>query len=570
MKLHLRWQILLAILALGLVSALFTAPTAPSAEPQLEETPVVLTDGDSCIGRVPEPGGIFAEGVLGGPQYLNPLFSDPNPVDRQLVDLLFDGLLQVGADGQFHPALAETWTVAEDGRTLQFTLRQDRLWHDGQPVTAVDVLFTYSLMQQPEFPGEEALKALWQSVEISQIDEYTVQFVLAEPYAPFLEATTRGILPAHLLQELPVAELLQHPFNQNPIGTGPWQLLPDQNWAQTHRLQLTPNPQLWPQGTQIPILEYRFYADETSLLQALTDGDLAAISQLSADWLPEVAALPDVRLFTAVAPRMSSLLFNLSPTTAPTMQPLEMRQALAYALNRQELIDQLLAGQGVLLDGPYLPNSWAYNRNQLTIYPHNPVTATAQLDALGWLLPQGQAIRQQESVPLTIRLLTLQTWPYQALADAIAQQWTAVNIDAQVTAVGSLAELQAALAAGEFDVALVDVTPMADPDLYDFWSQEAMVRGQNYAQWNNRRASEALESGRQLWAIDQRRPYYDAFLGIFNSNLPALTLYQHVNNYALSQAVYNAEVGYIHRPRDRYADFADWFVLYRDVAVECP
>lgn len=568
MKLHLRWQILLALLALGLAWSLFTVPTAP-AEPPPDNLPIIVPEGGSCIGRVPEAGGIFTEGVLGGPQYLNPLLSDANPVDRQLVDLLFDGLLQVGADGQLQPALAETWTVAEDGRTLQFSLRQDVRWHDGEPFTAVDVLFTYGLMQQPDFPGEAALKTLWQSVEISQIDEYTVQFVLAEPYAPFLEATTRGILPAHLLQTVTAAELLQHPFNQAPIGTGPWQMVPDQNWVQSHHLQLTPNPERWPQTSQIPILAFQFYADEATMLQDLSAGNLQALSQLSAELLPDIATLEDVRLFTAVAPRLSTLLFNLSPSTAPTMQSLEMRQALAYALDRQALIDQVLVGQGVPLEGPYLPNSWAYNANQLTPYNYDPITATARLDNLGWLLPQGQTVRQQDALPLTIRLLTLQASPYRDMAEAIAQQWRAVQADVVVTAVASLAELQAVLAAGEFDVALVDITPMSDPDLYDFWSQEAMVRGQNYAQWNNRRASEALEAGRQAWNIDQRRPYYDAFLGIFNSNLPALTLYQHVQSYVLSETVYNAEVGYLHRPRDRYTDFADWFVLYRDVAIEC-
>ncbi len=126
------------------------------------------------------------------------------------------------------------------------------------------------------------------------------------------------------------------------------------------------------------------------------------------------------------------------------------------------------------------------------------------------------------------------------------------------------------LAARDFDVALVEIAAGSDPDLYDFWSQEAIVRGQNYGGWNNRRASEALENGRKLWNRDERRPFYATFLRQFNNDLPAITLYQHVYTYALSQDVNQVEIGQISHPRDRYQNFADWFLLYRSVTISCP
>ena len=138
------------------------------------------------------------------------------------------------------------------------------------------------------------------------------------------------------------------------------------------------------------------------------------------------------------------------------------------------------------------------------------------------------------------------------------------------TKVTGPSQLREWLANGEFDVALVDVSPTRDPDLYDFWSQEAIIAGQNYGGWNNRRASEALESGRQLWGVAERRPSYDAFLRIFNNELPAFTLYQHAYTYALSDTVNQADIGKITQPRDRYETFADWFLLYRDASVACP
>lgn len=554
MKLHLRWQILLAVLCILLVFSILSFQVQTAS---------------LCTTIVPAAGGVLAEGVVGAPQRLNPLLADGNPVERELNQLIFDGLTAVDESGQIVPALAESWSVSEDGRVVTFTLHDDIFWHDGEPVTADDVVYSYQLAQADNFSGAPALNALWQTVEISKLDEQTVSFALPEPYAPFLEATTLGILPAHILGDVSAAELVNHPFNSAPIGTGPWMVPEGQNWPSQNRLQLSPNPLYWREGTQIAALEFRFYPDDETLLAAFEIGEIQAINQVSADILPEVAGLPDSRLFTAVAPRSTMLLFNLSETGSDAVGTIEMRQAMAYALDRPSLIDNVLEGQAVPVDGPYLPSSWAYNPNQLTSYTFDPVTATARFDGQSWLLVEGQDVRQKDGNPLNVRLLTLAEEPYLSLAQEIQSQWADVNVRTTIETANSVAELIELLSLGEFDVALVDVSATIDPDLYDFWSQEAIVRGQNYAGWNNRRASEALEQGRQLWRVEERRPYYDTFLRLYNNNLPALTLFQHVTTYALDQDVNLAEIGQISSPRERYTTFAEWFLLYREVTISC-
>ena len=562
MKFNLRWQILLAVLAFLLVAALLSF--------QAQSTELAVSSGNLCMTRVPSAGGVFAEGIVGLPQYLNPLLSDPNPVDRQISNLVFDGLTTYDAQGRLTPVLAESWSVSEDGRTVRFHLRQDVTWQDGEPFTAEDVVFTYGLMQNDDFPGSTALKTLWQSVAINQIDELTVEFVLEEPYAPFMEATTRGIMPAHLFESDTAVTIATHPFNQTPVGTGPWMVNEGQNWQETGRLQLSPNPMAWRQGIQIPTLEFQFYPDEATMLTALQDGRIHAINQISSRALPEAATIPGIRLFTAESPRYTELLFNMRETAVPLLQSVEGRQALAYALDRQALINNVLNGQGLLFEGPYLPNNWAYNPNEFTQFTQDTSTANSLLDTAGWTLIEGQAVRQNEGNPLNMRLLTLANEPYASLAQAIADQWLAVGVRTEIITAQNGTQLREWLTNGEFDVALVDVSPTRDPDLYDFWSQEAMIAGQNYGGWNNRRASEALESGRQLWGVAERRPSYDTFLRIFNNELPALSLYQHAYTYALSDTVNDADIGKITQPRDRYTTFANWFLLYKDVSVACP
>jgi peptide/nickel transport system substrate-binding protein len=561
MKLNLRWQILLAVIALGLVFALLSFEAQTTG---LWQAPGL------CSMPVPTTGGTFVEGVLGAPQTLNPLLADTYPVDQELNSLIYDGLTRYGDQGLLEAALAESWSVSDDGLTVTFELRPDGIWHDGEPVTAVDVVFTYGLLQAEDYPGPAAVGELWQSVNIQQIDDLTVAFTLPEPYAPFLDATTRGILPAHLLDGETAVSLQTSAFNKAPVGTGPFMVDESVDWQENGRLRLLPNPNTWPQGVNIAALEFQFFPDEESLLNAFQNNTIHAINRVSDSALPLLAAQPEARLFTAPDNRYTILLFNLDQPPSGLPANPSGRQALVYALDRPAVIGEALNGQGIPLEGPYLPTSWAYNPGLLTPYNYDGAAAAAALDAAGWLLPEGGSVRQKDGAPLLINLLTLDTPANRSLATVIGEQWNRAGVNAQITLAANVADLRQQLAVGAFDAALVEFAPPGDPDLYDFWSQEAVVRGSNYAAWNNRKASEALEFGRQTWPVEERRPFYDTFQRFYNQDLPALTVFQHVYTYALSPEVNEAEIGLITQPRDRYQTLAQWFLLYRDVMVVCP
>lgn len=552
MKPDIRWQALLALSGLALVLMLLSYHVQSAA---------------LCTVSVPAAGGTFIEGIVGRPTALNPLLSDPYPVDRELVDLIFDGLVRYDETGQVIPALAETWSISEDGLSITFTLRDGLTWHDGQPVTTEDVAFTYGLMQDDSFPGPSHLISLWQSVTITPLDESNITFTLAQPYAPFIEATTRGILPAHLLNNVPVADLATVAFNTVPVGTGPFMVQPGQDWQQTGRLRLSPNPAAWRQGTQLSDIEFRFFSTADDLFAAFRNGEIQAVDGLPPTMISDAASLSSARLFTSLAPRYSAVYFNVSDSGMPALRTKEVRQALAYGLDRTSLVDDLLNGQGVVFDGPYIPENWASRPDIMTHYSHQPETASSLLDAAGWV---GPGVRMREGTPLTLRMIALDQPEYRAVAEEIVRQWMAIGVDAQLTLLPDIDAMRLTLSRRHYDVAVVEIAPPNDPDLYNFWSQEAMVRGQNFAGWNNRRASEALESARQIYPRNERAPYYEAFLRQFDGDLPALTLYQHVNTYVLSDTVRDAEIGRIWHPRDRFNSFASWFINYRDVTVNCP
>lgn len=552
MKPDIRWQALLALSGLALVLMLLSYQVQSAA---------------LCTVSVPAAGGTFIEGMVGRPLALNPLLSDPYPVDRELVDLIFDGLVRYDETGRIVPALAEEWSISEDGLTITFKLHQGLTWHDGQPVTSEDVAFTYGLMQSDSFPGPNHLISLWQAVTITPLDETTIQFTLTQPYAPFFEAVTRGVLPAHLLRDINVADLATAAFNTTPVGTGPFMVQPGQDWQRTGRLRLSPNPTAWRQGTQLSGIEFRFFPTADDLFVALQSGEIHAANGLPPTRMPATAALPDVRLFTSIIPSYSALYFNVSDSGAVALRTKEVRQALAYGLDRTSLVDSILNGQGIEFEGPYIPGNWASRPDMMTSYAYQPETAASLLDVAGWV---GGSIRTREGAPLTLRMIALDQPEYRAVAEEIARKWAALGVDAQLTLLPDMDAMRLTLSRRHYDVAVVKITPPNDPDLYNFWSQEAMVRGQNFAGWNNRRASEALEAGRQIYPQNERVAYYEAFLRQFDGDLPALTLYQNVATYVMSDVVQEVEIGRIWHPRDRFNSFASWFLNYRDVTVSCP
>jgi peptide/nickel transport system substrate-binding protein len=513
----------------------------------------------------------MVEGMVGMPRTLNPLLSDSNPVDQELTSLIFDGLLYYDDSGRLAPALARTWQVSDDGLTVTFTLREDVTWHDGEPFTADDVVFTYRLLQDESFPVVPALRALWQPITINSDGPSTVSFTLPEPYSPFLDATTRGIVPAHVLAGVAASQIAGHSFSRQPVGTGPFMVAAGENWERTGRLRLIPNPGFWLQGVQLDSLTFRFFPDSEAVIGAYRAGELQAINDVPSPLVPEVLALDETRMYTSPSPRYTELLFNLEGHAA--MRSAEVRQALAYGLNRDALIEEAIAGQGLPLEGPYIPTSWAYNPAALTPYAHNPISATALLETAGWLVPEAGGTRQRSEdtgvEQLQLRLLLPDDDQLRSVADNLGTQLRELGVELQPERLAAR-PYQETLAAGAFDVALVEVIAEADPDLYSFWSQEALINGQNFGRWNSRRASEALEHARQLWDEEERQVYYDAFLGLFSRAVPSLTLYQHVDNYAVSEAVNGLEIGRIDQPRDRYETLPNWFLLYRDVSIRCP
>jgi peptide/nickel transport system substrate-binding protein len=511
---------------------------------------------------VPDEGGIYVEGLAGAPQYVNPLLAHYNPVDKDLVSLVFNGLTRVNSQGEAEPDLALKWTVSPDSTTYVFQLRQDVQWSDGEQFDADDVIFTIRLMQDPDFTGAPFQANLWRTVTVDKLDDYTVRFRLGEPYPPFADYASIGILPEHVLRGVPARELANHPFNTHPVGTGPFML----SSISVKQATLIPNPRYFRnEHPYLDGIQFRFYPTYEQLLTAYQAGEIMGISYVPPYLFDKAASLTSLSLFSARLSGYQITYLNLQdPDDSPFFQDARVRQALLYALDRQALIDDALRGQGLVADGPIRSWMWAYD--PAVQWPqHNPAQAQALLDQAQWVDTDGDGVRDKNGQPLQFVLLTSDDPVSSVLGGDMAEQWAGQGIAVEVETLG--AGLGDRLRTHDFQAVLVELLLSGDPDPYPMWDQTQIEGGQNYGGWDNRRASEVLEEARRVPAQDQRREHYSEFQRIFAEEMPALIIAYPVYTYAVDQAVHLVQIGPLVSPSDRFRNIADWYMNTRRVII---
>ena len=543
----LRWQILIIVLALVVIGVVLWGQ---QAEPVLVEAPE------------PTSGGLYTEGIVGSLTRLNPLLAVFNPPDQDPSRLLFNGLIQFDSIGLPQPDLSNSWGISRNGDVYNFSIRTDAFWHDGQPVTSTDVIFTVNLLKDPDFPVPADLANFWAEIEAEALDEQTIQFRLPEAFAPFLDYLDFGILPAHLLGNLSAQEIVDAPYNLQPVGTGPFQfdkLIIDDD--QITGVVLKKNREFYGEDAFLDQVAFLYYPDSQAVWEAYLAGEIQGIGEIPEDLLEEALIDENLNLYTSRLPQISLVLLNLDNPETPYFQDVEMRKALLHGINRQYLVDHLKQGQAIIADGPIFPKTWAYLEN-LPRYDFDPEKAIEIIRDLGFTFPGegGLARTNEDGDRLSVELIYPETGLHSQIAQAIQENWTALGFDVILEPL-PYEDLIAKLDDRDYEVALVDLnlTSMPDPDPYPFWHQTQATGGQNYSMWNDRRASEYLEQARIILDTSERARLYKNFQVRFHEQLPALPLYYPVYTYGVSDDVKGVRIGPIFEPSDRLETITDWY-----------
>ncbi len=544
----LRLQLLIAILALVAIGILLVGQ-----QPALQQiTPVQ-----------PTTGGVYSEGLIGSFGRMNPVLDYYNQVDRDVDRLIFCGLVRFGDRGIPESDLAESWGISADGKIYNFSIRSNAVWHDGQAIVSDDIIFTTELFRNELLPLPQDLRELWKQVEVEKIDDRTLQFRLPEAYAPFLDYLTFGILPKHVLENVSADQLVNAEFNLKPVGCGPFKfdhLISES--GQVKSVTLTAFDDYYLERPFIDQVIFHYYPDAASAIIAYQEGNIMGIGQVTKEILPATLGETDLNLYTGRLPELTLIYLNLNNSTLPFFQDVVVRRALLMGINRQWIVDRILGGQSIIADGPIFPGVWAYY-DDIEHMDYDAEKALALLKKDGYTIPaEGGSVRAKEGVALSFEMVYPDDEKHKTIAEAIQKDWLQLGVQVNLKAIPYKDLISQYLEPRTYQAALVDLNlaRSPDPDPYPFWDQAQINGGQNYAQWDDRQASEYLEKARVSVDLEERSKDYRNFQVRFTTEMPALPLFYPVYSYTVDNQVQNVRVGFFFDPSDRFSTILEWYL----------
>jgi peptide/nickel transport system substrate-binding protein len=413
-----RWAAVFVTLTMGL-AACAPAPAAPSptaaaAKPATESAQKPAEKAPAAVSGQsggPKRGGTVRVGISQEPIILNPILGSQT-VNTVVASNMIEGLLQVGPDGNYQPALAAevpTTTnggVSADGLTIRWKLKPGVLWSDGKPFTSEDVLFTYKVFTEPQNPIP--IRVGYSEIEsVTAPDPQTVEVKYKRLYAPFREHLS-PIFPAHVFGGNPVIDKLE--FNRAPIGTGPFKFV---SWASGDSITLERNPNY--RDKDQPYLDgviFKVLPSREAAVQAYKVGEIDVLWNLAESNIPEFDAIADSVIQPKPSPRVERLILNASCPSGPqqgdpacphpVLGDLRVRQAIELAIDKKAIVDKLLFGKTTVATS-VIPLGWFAP----TLMPseYNSGRAKQLMDEAGWR-PGSDGIRSKDGVRANIEFGT--------------------------------------------------------------------------------------------------------------------------------------------------------------------
>jgi peptide/nickel transport system substrate-binding protein len=504
---------------------------------------------------IAQPGGTYTEAEIGTVQNLNPVLPESEAA-QDINRLIFSGLTRYNARRQLIPDLATSWGISEDGKTYTFHLRKGVKWHDGVPFTSADVAFTLTAIQNPD--SRSPLASSWQGVTVDTPDDRTVVFRLPQPLNSFMDSTTVGIIPRHLLENTEPSLLREADFNQKPVGTGPFEI---KNFAPSAReIELVANPHYYFGKPKLDEFDFKFYDSAADTLTAYAQHQVTSPGRLDPGSESEARRQAGLTYYNFTLPEEETLFFN---NTDAVLSDKTLRGILSRSLDRSAILQRAGGGQGVVVTQPLLPGMVGYT-NKYASTPLDQAAARKALDNAGWIQDRPGAIRAKNGGKLQFKLVTLAGGPLEDAAKEIKRQWAGLGIGVDVVT-GDRDQLQQTyMRPRNFQMLLYGVNLGSDPDVYSFWhSSQAKDPGVNLSQYSSDDADRALETGRIKADPAVRMGKYDAFLRTWDADAPAAVLYDTGYVYAARDAVAGIEAQRIVTPSDRFYDVQRWTVRRR-------
>lgn len=341
----------------------------------------------------PTAGGSFVEGVLGQPRFINPVYGEVNDVDRTLINVIFSGLTAYGKNGKIINDLAESYEISEDGKTYDFILKDNIFWHDGQKLTAEDVVFTVKTIQNSDY--KSPLRVNWIDVEIQKNSDLSLTFKLKNPYNSFLENCAVKILPAHIWENILPENFTLSAYNLKPVGSGPYRFegLKQSDSGFIESFNLVSNHKYYSKAPYISNLTFQFFNNKDELtkaanqrtvngfsLAALDNNQAEAEKAISQNW----SKTDNFSTYNFNLPRYFAVFLNTQKSKI--LSDINLRQSLNFATDKEkiaEIISQETKNKIQTVSSPILPDFYGFSEPAKS-YPFDTESAEKLLDKSGF------------------------------------------------------------------------------------------------------------------------------------------------------------------------------------------
>lgn len=507
---------------------------------------------------VPQIGGTYVEAAVGQPRYLNPILASANDLDADITKLVYSPLFKFNEKLELVPDLAASYEISADQKIYTVKLRQDVRWHDGEPFTADDVVFTIASIQTPDYgsPSQNA----FQGVVVEKQDQTTVVFKLKQPYAPFLASLTGGIAPQHVWVNIAPKNAALAEQELKPIGTGPYKF----NVSKTRRktgeiteIDLVRNDQYYGARPYLDNINFVFYNTQEEALAALLAGNADGIGFVPLNMRDQAANQKGLEIHRLRLPQYYGIFFNQQKN--PILADAGIRNALALATDRAALVNDALRGEGEALHLPIPPGVFAFNTS-IESSAFNPAKAQQNLEEAGWKAgPDGIRVKDGQRLSLTI---TTTDWPeYMRTAEIVKQQWQAAGVEVKLENAGAGIIQQTIIGPRNFEALLYGEILPAVPDPYPFWhSSQIKSPGLNFSMLKDERVDKLLVDARLTTDMTQRQAMYEQFQGIILDLKPAIILYRPLYLFATRARVHGITADNVPMPADRFGNIDQWYV----------
>jgi len=536
-----------AVPALALAVALAVAACGGEADSAVDQ-------GVGRPGDTPAHGDTFIEALTGNISGLIPnVLTDS--ASFEVGSLIYSGLVTRDRDLNLVGELAESWKFSRDCLDLTFGLRRNARWHDGRPFTAADVIFTYETMINPKTPT--AYREDFKAVEsVVAPDPYTVHVRYRQPYAKALQSWGIWMLPRHLLEPyVREGKLREAPQNRtSPVGTGAYRF---REWKPGEKVVLVANPDYFEGQPYISRVVYRIIPSQATIfLELKARGvDAAGLTALQFKRQTEYPAFRKAyHKYEYPANAYTYLGFNLKD---PRFADRRVRQAIAHAIDKQELIDGVLLGLGRDATGPYKPGTWAHNPN-VKRYPHDMAKARALLAEAGWKANDDGVLVDTHGQPFAFELLTNQgNDERKKVAEIVQASLKDLGIHVDIRVIEWASFLKEYIKKRRFDAIILGWGIGLDPDQYEIWhSSKTGPDELNHISYANPEVDALLEQGRRSCRQAERKTYYDRLQAILAEDQPIVFLY-----FRDALPVVSSRVrGIVPAPNGIRYNFNEWYV----------